>query len=51
MLRHLGEGATADRLQAAVAGTYREAKWLTRDVGGTATTKDFTEAVIDHLGS
>jgi len=50
MLRHLGEGASADRLQAAIAQTYREGKHLTRDVGGTAGTKEFTDAVIGSLG-
>jgi len=49
MLRHLGEGASADRLQAAIAQTYREGKHLTRDVGGTAGTKEFTDAVIGSL--
>lgn len=49
MLRHLGEGAAADRLQKAIAATYAEGKHLTRDVGGTSGTKDFTDAVIRHL--
>jgi isocitrate dehydrogenase (NAD+) len=49
MLRHLGEGAAADRVQKAVAKTFREAKALTRDVGGSAHTNDFTSAVIANL--
>jgi isocitrate dehydrogenase (NAD+) len=49
MLRHLGEGAAADRLQKAIMATYAEGKCLTRDVGGTGGTKDFTDAVIRHL--
>ena len=49
MLRHLGEGATADRLQAAVMGVYRDGQCLTRDAGGTAGTKEFTDAVIAKL--
>jgi isocitrate dehydrogenase (NAD+) len=49
MLRHLGEGAAADRVQAAVMTTYREGKSLTRDVGGTATTTEFTDTIISHL--
>lgn len=49
MLRHLGEGASADRLQKAIAATYREGKSFTRDVGGSATTWQFTDAVISHL--
>jgi len=49
MLRHLGEGAAANRLQKSVAGVYREGKYLTRDVGGSATTAEFAQALIDHL--
>lgn len=49
MLRHLGEGAAADRLQRAVMAAYAEGTHLTRDVGGTATTEEFTDAVIRHL--
>jgi isocitrate dehydrogenase (NAD+) len=49
MLRHLGEGAAADRVQRAVAKTFREAKALTRDVGGSAHTSEFTAAVIANL--
>ncbi|MBI4891434.1 MAG: isocitrate dehydrogenase (NAD(+)) [Acidobacteria bacterium] len=50
MLRHLGESAAADRLQKAIAATFAEGKFLTRDVGGTSGTKDFTDAVIRHIG-
>ncbi len=50
MLRHLGESAAADRLQAAISTTFREGKHLTRDVGGTSGTAEFTDAVIANLG-
>jgi isocitrate dehydrogenase (NAD+) len=49
MLRHLGEGAAADRLQRAIMATYAEATHLTRDVGGHSGTVEFTDAVIRHL--
>jgi isocitrate/isopropylmalate dehydrogenase len=49
MLRHLGEGAAADRLQRAIAAVYAEGAALTRDVGGTGSTGEFTEAVIRKL--
>jgi len=49
MLRHLGEGKAADRLQSAIATVYREGKWLTKDVGGKASTREFTDAVIEKL--
>ena len=46
MLDHLGELAAARRIGAALEKVYREGKHVTRDVGGTAGTKDFTDAVI-----
>lgn len=49
MLRHLGEGGAADRLQAALLKTFRDGKYLTRDIGGTSGTREFTDAVIGNL--
>jgi len=49
MLRHVGHTATADKLQAAVLGVIAEGKYRTRDLGGNATTSDFTKAIIDKL--
>jgi isocitrate dehydrogenase (NAD+) len=49
MLRHLGQTAVADRVERALHGVYDEGRHLTRDVGGSATTKEFTSAVIDTL--
>ncbi|HVN07572.1 MAG TPA: isocitrate/isopropylmalate family dehydrogenase, partial [Patescibacteria group bacterium] len=49
MLRHMGETAAADRVQAAVEGVYREGKWVTRDLGGKATTEEFAGAVIGAM--
>ncbi|MBX9390272.1 tartrate dehydrogenase [Streptomonospora nanhaiensis] len=49
MLRHLGLPAEADRVERAVRAACAQGV-LTRDVGGTATTKDVTAAVVDHLG-
>ena len=46
MLIHLGEAAAAQKLQAAVESVYREGKYLTGDVGGAASTEEFTDAVI-----
>ncbi|MGA3034665.1 MAG: isocitrate dehydrogenase (NAD(+)) [Terracidiphilus sp.] len=46
MLRHLDEGAAADKAQKALERVYTERKSLTRDVGGTAGTTQFTEAVL-----
>lgn len=46
MLEHMGLGAEAERLERAVARVYRAGKVLTRDQGGTATTKEFCQAVL-----
>ena len=45
MLRHLGESVAADRLQQAIMAAFRQGDVLTRDLGGTATTRQFTDAV------
>lgn len=49
MLRHLGELAAADRLHAAVERVYVEGDHITVDVGGTARTEVFTNAVIKAI--
>ena len=46
MLDHIGEEAAARRVENALHKIYREGKSLTRDVGGSATTAEFTAAVI-----
>lgn len=49
MLDHLKETAAARRLDEAIARVYAKGDGLTPDVGGTATTGQFTEAVIREL--
>jgi isocitrate dehydrogenase (NAD+) len=49
MLIHLGEEKAATRLRAAIERTYTEKKHLTTDVGGSASTAEFTDAVIANL--
>jgi isocitrate dehydrogenase (NAD+) len=46
MLAHIRERAAAEKLQGAVERVYAEGRHLTRDVGGTAGTAEFTGAVI-----
>jgi isocitrate dehydrogenase (NAD+) len=46
MLRHLDETAAADKAQKALETVYSERKTLTRDVGGSAGTTQFTDAVL-----
>ena len=49
MLDHLGEANAARRIESGLHAVYREGKSLTRDVGGEATTAEFTAAVIHKL--
>jgi isocitrate dehydrogenase (NAD+) len=49
MLAHLGEREPARRLQSAIESVYAEGKSLTSDVGGNASTSQFTEAIIEHM--
>ncbi|MBB6627590.1 tartrate dehydrogenase [Nocardioides sp. KIGAM211] len=48
MLDHLGEPDAARRLEAAFEGALASGV-STRDLGGTASTADFTDAVIDRI--
>jgi tartrate dehydrogenase/decarboxylase/D-malate dehydrogenase len=48
MLEHLGEAVAAGDLMAAIEKTTADGI-LTRDLGGTAATKEFTDAVIGKL--
>ncbi len=49
MLRHLGEEAAAARLQGAIEAVYAAGERVTGDIGGNATTKEFTDAVIGAM--
>jgi isocitrate dehydrogenase (NAD+) len=46
LLRHLREREAAERIYGALCHVYQEKKNLTRDVGGTAGTSEFTAAII-----
>ncbi len=48
MLRHMDKGEVADRIMAAVTRTLQEGI-KTGDLGGTARTTEFTEAVVSRL--
>jgi isocitrate dehydrogenase (NAD+) len=50
MLAHLGERDASARLQNAIHQVYAEGKNLTGDVGGKASTTQFTDAIIAKLG-
>ncbi len=51
MLRHLGEQDAANKVKYAVHAVYREGKHITRDMGGTASTSEFADAVIAAMES
>jgi isocitrate dehydrogenase (NAD+) len=51
MLRHLNEIEAAEKIQAAMEKTYKEKERITRDVGGTASTSEFADAVIANMES
>jgi isocitrate dehydrogenase (NAD+) len=48
MLRHLGEHAIADRIMKALGATLQSGT-KTKDLGGTASTTEFTEAICQRL--
>jgi isocitrate dehydrogenase (NAD+) len=49
LLDHMGDTERAARVKGAIERTLRERKTVTGDVGGTATTDQYTDAVIDNL--
>jgi len=49
MLRHLGEREAADRIENAMLAVFAEGTVRTRDIGGTAGTSEFTDAIIAKL--
>lgn len=49
MLRHIGEEAAADRIEESVREILAEGKYRTRDLGGTSSTTEFTDAVISRI--
>ena len=49
MLRHIDEGAAADRIMRAVSAVLAEGRVRTRDLGGTASTLEYADAVVESL--
>jgi isocitrate dehydrogenase (NAD+) len=49
MLRHIDEAAAAKRIEDSLHAVYKAGKSLTRDVGGSASTAEFTGAVIGTM--
>jgi len=51
MLAHLGERDAAVRLQKAIEAVYASGEHLTQDVGGPASTTEFTDAIVAAIHS
>jgi len=49
LMEHIGQGDRAARIRKALEKTIREGKTVTSDLGGKATTGEFTEAVVARL--
>ena len=51
MLRHIGEGDAAGRIRAALDRTLTDGRIRTRDLGGTASTTEFAEAIVSAMAT
>jgi isocitrate dehydrogenase (NAD+) len=49
MLRHLGESDLAGRIEQACYDVISSKQHVTSDLGGTATTSEFAQAIIERL--
>lgn len=49
MLRHIGEEAAAEAVERSVREVITEGRHITRDIGGTAGTDEFTEEVVKKI--
>ncbi|MBV9880504.1 MAG: NAD-dependent isocitrate dehydrogenase [Gemmatirosa sp.] len=49
MLDHMGRTDVAARVRSAFEGVIKEGRVLTRDLGGSASTDEFTNAIIERL--
>jgi len=50
MLRHMNLNSFAEKIEAAALTTIAEGKTITGDLGGKASTKEYTQAIIQKLG-
>ena len=51
MLRYINEREAADRIERALLKVFEEGKVRTRDIGGTAKTAEFADAIISKMTS
>ncbi len=50
MLNHIEEREAADKIESAMLKVFEEGKVRTRDIGGTAGTNEFADAIIGTMG-
>jgi isocitrate dehydrogenase (NAD+) len=51
LLRHIGEQSAAERVEDAIRAVIAEGRTVTYDLGGTAGTSDFADAIVARLES
>ena len=51
LLRHVGQQAAAERVEAAIRAVIAEGRSTTYDLGGSAGTSEFADAIVARLGS
>jgi isocitrate dehydrogenase (NAD+) len=51
MLRHLDEGTAADRVMSALTAVLAEGRVRTRDLGGTASTLEYADAIVTAMNN
>ncbi len=51
MLRYLDEREAADKIENAMLAVFKEGKVRTRDIGGTAKTAEFADAIIQKINA
>jgi isocitrate dehydrogenase (NAD+) len=51
LLRHIGQQAAAERVEAAIRAVIAEGRTVTYDLGGSAGTSDFADAIVARLES
>ena len=49
MLSHIEERAAAEKIETAMLRVFEEGRVRTRDIGGTATTNEFADAIIEKI--
>ena len=51
MLRYIGEREAADKVEQSLMAVFAEGKVRTRDIGGTARTAEFADAIIQKINA